>query len=163
MTPTRPPRAARPDPHRAAREILSAHVRREGLKQSRQRNTVLEVFLTASGHLSVDEITARVRARDPDIGQTTVYRTMKLLAECGLATAQRFGDRGTRYERRSIDGHHDHLVCDACGAIEEFEDEDVEEWQRAIARRHGFALEAHRFELHGVCARCRARRRGRSA
>lgn len=155
-----PPRPVRSDPHRAAREILAAHVRRAGLKQSRQRNTVLEVFLGATGHLSVDEITARVRARDPDIGQTTVYRTMKLLAECGLATPQQFGDRGTRYELRSTDGHHDHLVCDACGAIEEFEDEDVEEWQRAVARRHGFTLEGHRFELHGVCARCRARRRG---
>src|SRR5512140_3512760 len=104
MTPSRPTRRPRTDPHPVAREILAAHVRREGLKQSRQRNTVLEVFLQTTGHLSVDEITARVRARDPEIGQTTVYRTMKLLADCGLATPQRFGDRETRYERHDTDG-----------------------------------------------------------
>ncbi len=153
-SPAEPPPGA--EALRAAREALAADLRRRGLKRSRRRDTVVDVFLRATGHLSVDELTARVRARDPEIGQTTVYRTMKLLAECGLASPQQFGDRQTRYEPRRPGGHHDHLVCDVCGAIEEFEDEEVEALQRAVARRHGFALEGHRFELHGRCARCRA-------
>ncbi len=156
-----PPRSTRvrPDPHRGARERLAAHLRREGLKHSRQRDTIVDVFLGSPSHVSVEELFARVRARDPEVGQTTVYRTMKLLTDCGVAVAQRFGDREARYEPHAPEGHHDHLICSGCGAVQEFEDEAIEELQRSIARRHGFALDGHRFELHGRCPRCRAGRR----
>lgn len=159
MTPPRAARTARPNPHRAAREILAAHLRREGLKHSRQRDTIVEVFLSSPSHVSVEELAARARAQDPEIGLTTVYRTMKLLTECGVAVAQRFGDRELRYEPHRPDSHHDHLVCDGCGAVQEFEDEEIEQHQRAIARRHGFVLDGHRFELHGRCAQCRSGKR----
>ena len=143
---------------RSPREILAQHVAHAGLKHSRQRDTVLDVFLETTGHVSVDELTGRVHHRDPGIGHTTVYRTMKLLAECGVASARQFGDGHTRYELDRPGAHHDHLVCAACGSIEEFEDDEIEQMQLVIARRHGFLLEGHTFELHGRCSRCRAPR-----
>ncbi len=148
----------------SAREAIAAHLRRNGLKHSRQRDVVVDAFLRSTGHVSVDELTVRVRQRNPQIGHTTVYRTMKLLTECGVASARHFGDGQTRYEPERPGGHHDHLVCEACGAVQEFEDEEMEELQLAIARRHGFALEGHTFEIHGRCSRCgSARRDGRRA
>ena len=90
------------------------------------------------------------------MGQTTVYRAMKLLVGCGLATAHRFASGETRFERAQPGSHHNHLVCTCCGAIEEFEDKGIEQLQAAAARRHGFALDGHVFELYGRCAGCRA-------
>jgi len=148
----------------SAREAIAAHLRRNALKHSRQRDTVVEVFLHCTGHVSVDELTARVRQRSPEIGHTTVYRTLKLLADCGVASPRHFGDGQTRYEPERPGGHHDHLVCEACGAVQEFEDGEMEELQRAIAQQHDFALEGHTFEIHGRCGRCgTARHDGRRA
>ncbi len=148
-----PPAALAPG---AARAAVARHLARLGLKRSRRRDLVIDLFLGTSGHVSIEELTARVRSRDPRIGQTTVYRAMKLLADCGLASARRFGDGQTRYERETPDAHHDHLVCDRCGAVEEVHEPEIEQAQEAIARHHGFKLTGHTFELHGRCQRCRA-------
>jgi Fur family ferric uptake transcriptional regulator len=145
-----------PEEARSPRERLAAHIRAAGLKRSRQRDRVVDAFLATTGHVSVDELAAAVHHRDPDIGHTTVYRTLKLLAECGVASPRQFGDGQTRYEVHRPGAHHDHLLCESCGSIEEFEDDGIEELQRAVARRHGFVLDGHTLELHGTCVRCRA-------
>lgn len=140
---------------RSPRERLAEHIRNAGLKRSRQRDRVVDAFLATTGHVSVDELVSAVHGRDPEIGHTTVYRTMKLLAECGVASPRRFGDGQTRYEVHRPGAHHDHLLCESCGSIVEFEDDGIEELQRAVARRHGFALDGHTLELHGTCKSCR--------
>jgi Fur family ferric uptake transcriptional regulator len=118
---------------------------------------VVEAFLATPGHVSVEELTAIVRGRGPAVGYSTVYRTMKLLAECGLAALHDFGDGLTRYERAIERAHHDHLICTGCGAILEFEERGIEELQEAVARRHGFEVASHKLELYGRCAACVAR------
>ncbi|HYS79211.1 MAG TPA: transcriptional repressor [Anaeromyxobacteraceae bacterium] len=144
---------ARRDPLTA----LGAFIQRKGLKHSRQRDVVAQAFFGMGGHVPVEAVTARAREHDPRVSVATVYRTMKLLAECGLAVARQFGDGQTRYEpstRRHGDAH-DHLICTGCGAIIEFESERISELQRRVARRHGFEVERRRVELYGRCADCR--------
>ena len=145
--------AARRDPLTA----LGAFIHRKGLKHSRQRDVVAQAFFGMGGHVPVEAVTARAREQDPRVSVATVYRTMKLLAECGLAVARQFGDGQTRYEpstRRHGDAH-DHLICTGCGAIIEFESERISELQRRVARRHGFEVERRRVELYGRCGACR--------
>ena len=142
-----------------AKARLAAHLARPGLKHSTVRNAVVDAFLATPGHVSVEELTAIVRQRGPAVGYTTVYRTMKLLAECGVAASHHFGDGQTRYERALEKVHHDHLICTDCGAILEFEDRAIEELQEAVARRHGFEVASHKTELYGRCAACVARGR----
>jgi Fur family ferric uptake transcriptional regulator len=84
----------------------------------------------------------------------TVYRTMKLLAEAGLAHARNFGDGQTRYEAAVGKHHHDHLICTQCGTIVEFEDDRIESLQDAVARKHGFKVTSHKMELYGICKSC---------
>lgn len=139
---------------------LGDYLARRGLKHSRQRERIAEVFFGLRGHVSVDELLAHARREDPRVSLATVYRTVKLLADSGLATPREFGDGQTRYEVAAGRAHHDHLICTRCGEIVEFANEQIEALQAAVARRHGFEVERHRLELYGRCARCREGRRG---
>lgn len=142
------------DPAAEARARLSAHLSSAGLNHSRTRDAVVEAFLAAPGHVSVDELTVLVHRRGPAVGHSTVYRTMKLLVECGIAAPHDFGDGQTRYERALHRTHHDHLICKECGAIVEFEDRRIEDLQDAVAKRYSFEVTSHKMELYGTCAGC---------
>ena len=135
-------------------EMLKAQLAQRGLKSTRQRTLIVDTFLAAKGHLDVDSLLAEVRRADPRISAATVYRTMKLLAELGIAHAQRFGDGHTRYESAVDRHHHDHLICTRCGAIIEFENDRIEALQDSVARRHGFKVTRHKLELYGLCHNC---------
>jgi Fur family transcriptional regulator, ferric uptake regulator len=136
---------------------LAELIQKKGLKHSRQRETIAQVFFGMGGHVPIETLVARVREQEPHISVATVYRTMKLLADCGLAVARRFGDGQTRYEpsTRHHPDAHDHLICTGCGAIVEFESDRISEVQTRVARRHGFEVERRRLELYGRCAACR--------
>jgi Fur family ferric uptake transcriptional regulator len=134
---------------------LCEYIAERGLKHSRQRDRIAETFFGMGGHVSIDELVARVRRIDPRVSVATVYRTMKLLSECGLAISRHFGGGQTRYEAAAGRAHHDHLICTGCGDIVEFANEKIESLQALIARRHGFEVESHKLELYGRCARCR--------
>ena len=139
--------------HEVEQRTLARYLEEHNLKHTSQRDAILEVFLSATGHITSEEIYQRVRERHPNIGYTTVYRTMKLLCDAGLAAERRFDDGVTRYE--IAHEHHDHLVCVRCGKIIEFECAMIESTQDAIAAQHGFRVLRHRHELYGHCADCR--------
>lgn len=143
-------------PARAAVAQLGAFMAERGLKQSRQRTLIVETFYAMGGHVPVERLVNEVRRQEPRVSVATVYRTMKLLAECGLAVPRQFGEAQTLYEPAGHRGHHDHLICTGCGRIVEFENERIEALQRRVARTHGFLVESHKLELYGRCAACRA-------
>lgn len=137
---------------------LCAYIAEKGLKHSRQRDRIAETFFAMGGHVSVEELVARVRRIDPRVSVATVYRTMKLLSDCGLAIPRHFGGGQARYEAAAGRAHHDHLICTTCGEIVEFANEKIESLQESVARSHGFDVETHKLELYGRCSRCRGAR-----
>ncbi len=139
--------------HELERKALARYLEDHQLKHTKQREAILEVFLGVEGHITGEELHQRVRERHPTIGYTTVYRTMKLLCEAGLASERHFDDGVTRYEVEHE--HHDHLVCVRCGKIVEFECSMIESAQDEIVARYGFRLLRHRHELYGHCPACR--------
>jgi Fur family ferric uptake transcriptional regulator len=142
-------------PHDLEREALTRYLEDHRLKHTKQREAILDAFLEASGHITSDDLYQRIREKHPNIGFTTVYRTMKLLCEAGLANERHFDDGVTRYE--IMHEHHDHLVCVRCGKIIEFECSMIESTQDQIAERYGFRLLRHRHELYGHCPDCRGK------
>lgn len=136
------------------RSQLSTYLAGMGLKHTKQRDVILTAFLDSPDHVSAEQLYQRVRKKAPSIGYTTVYRTLKLLVEAGLAQERRFDDGLTRYETEHA--HHDHLVCLGCGKIIEFNSELIEDTQEKIAVEYGFEVVHHRHELYGQCAECRA-------
>ncbi len=141
----------------AARERLATWIAARGLKATRQRDLIVDTFFNQTGHLSVDELLEKVTARDRTIGAATVYRTMKILTDAGLATARHFEGGQTRYEAALDRHHHDHLICTSCGSIVEFENERIEELQDRVAQEHSFAVTHHKLELYGLCRKCQER------
>jgi Fur family ferric uptake transcriptional regulator len=136
-------------------------LRERGLKSTSQRDDIARVFFSAGGHLSVEELYTAVKKVNPRVGYATVYRTLKLLKECGLAAERHFDDGQARYEA-SEEGeaqHHDHIICERCGKIVEFASQELERLQERIGRFLGFVVGRHRMELYGICAECREGRR----
>jgi Fur family ferric uptake transcriptional regulator len=140
---------------------LNSYIERKGLRQTSQRKLVSEVFFRNGGHQSIDDLLTLVRNQDPRVGYATVYRTMKLLVECGLANERQFGGNVTRFEVAHEHDHHDHLICLECRRIVEFEDDEIERLQDALAKRYGFKLKSHKHELYGVCGQCQKTARER--
>jgi Fur family ferric uptake transcriptional regulator len=142
------------------RELLTAHMERRGLRSTDQRKLIVETFFKAPNHIIIEELLAQVRQQDTKVGYATVYRTLKLLAECGVAFERKFGDGLTRYELADETSHHDHLICTSCSKIIEFEEPRIEELQEAIAARYAFQLSSHKHEMYGTCADCVAKGHG---
>jgi len=128
---------------------------RSGLKATRQRELIARAFFATNTHISAEALYRRVSGRDRRIGLVTVYRTLKLLMEAGLAHERQFGEGRALFEH-GTKRHHDHMICTHCGKITEFENCEIEELQEQVARRFGFTLQDHKLELYGRCRECRA-------
>jgi Fur family ferric uptake transcriptional regulator len=138
-----------------ASEQLAEYLAGQGLKSTSQRDSILQAFVQAGRHVSAEELYVSIKKNLPGIGYATVYRTLKLLAEAGIAEEQRFEDGFTRYEYLPSDGgHHDHLICTSCGEITEFENERIEALQGDVARKNGYRVQSHKLEIYGMCGAC---------
>src|SRR5215203_3690837 len=144
----------RPDDTAELKERWRTYVTDHRLNVTAQREAIVEQFLRTREHVSIDELLIKVRKRQPKVGYATVYRTLKLLVDSGLAVERQFGDGQARYE--VVGDHHDHLICVKCGLILEFEDDEIERLQEKIAQRlGGFAVIRHRHELYALCPKAR--------
>ena len=128
------------------KEYLQAN----SLNTTQQREAIVDQFLRCQEHVSTDDLLEKIRKHNKKIGYATVYRTLKLLVEAGLAHQRDFGDGQSRYE--VVSHHHDHLICAKCGLVLEFEDEEIERLQDKVAQQlGGFKIVHHRLELYGLC------------
>jgi Fur family ferric uptake transcriptional regulator len=143
-------------PLRARMRQFEQALRERGLKATAQRDDIARIFFGAEQHLSIEELYTAVKKVNPRVGYATVYRTLKLLKECGLAAERHFDDGQARYE--AVEGEaqpHDHIICERCGKIVEFSSQELERLQERIGRFLGFVVSRHRMELYGICAECR--------
>jgi Fur family ferric uptake transcriptional regulator len=147
---------ADPGDEREEVRVFHEHIKRSGLKRTAQRDLILDVFLRTEGHVSSEDLYELVKGEDPTIGFTTVYRTLKLFQESGLARDVQYYDGRTLYEHDFKHAHHDHLICTSCGRLIEFYSEIIENMQDEIAARHGFRPETHSLRIFGTCSECAA-------
>jgi Fur family ferric uptake transcriptional regulator len=133
-------------------EVFRQHVQKKGLVYTHQREEILNHLLAADRHLTQEEIYGAVRARG--IGKVTVFRTLKLLEEAGLTEKVYGPDGGVWYEVKLDRPHHDHLVCLACGAIQEVQWPEIERFQEKACRELKFEPVYHRHEVFGRCRSC---------
>ncbi|MCY7374927.1 MAG: transcriptional repressor [Pyrinomonadaceae bacterium] len=141
------------------KQVFSEHIQKAGLRHTAQRDLILEIFLRTEDHVSSEDLYRLVHKEDSSVGHTTVYRTLKLLTDAGLAREVRFGDGKSYYEPHYNLEHHDHMICTGCGKVVEFFSAEIENLQDSIAAEYGFKLTHHSMRILGLCGDCQKRER----
>lgn len=135
-----------------AHQKLNDHLSKHQLKNTQQRKDIVDAFLKLQGqHVTIDELLEACRKTNPAIGYATVYRTLKLLIDAGIAEQRQFQSGQSQFELES-DKHHDHLICTHCNRIIEFENKKIESLQDQVAKDFSFELSHHKMMLYGVCS-----------
>ena len=107
-------------------------------------------------HLSAEDVYKALIEADEDVGLATVYRVLTQFESAGLVMRHHFEGGSSVFELTTID-HHDHIVCQTCGRVEEFYDDVIESQQEMIAEKYGFRITDHSMYLYGVCKDCQAK------
>lgn len=147
--------SARPSFAAEAARLFADHLASNGLRLTGQRRAILDLLLGSDRHLSQDEIHRTLKSKG--IGRATVFRTLKTLKDCGLASPVVGRDGVPRFEIDRGRPHHDHLICIECGAIKEVRWPQIERIQEESCRKAGFRPKWHRHEVFGVCRDCAAK------
>ena len=135
-----------------------------GYRLTISRGAILDILSKTSKHLSAEDIYLSVHKTYPNIGLTTVYRTLELLVQIGLVLKFDFGDGRARYElSEGPKGklHHHHLVCTMCGRIidyTDFIDDEIEllgQTEKGLSQKFNFKITNHLIQFYGLCDRCR--------
>ncbi len=133
---------------------------REGdYKLTHRREAVLRVLLeNKTKHLSAEEVYNLVKAREPDVGLATVYRTLELLLEFGIICCMDFGDGRMRYECIDTENeghHHHHVICLKCGKIMEVDEDLLDELEMRVSKKFSFKILDHQLKIFGYCKDCK--------
>jgi Fur family ferric uptake transcriptional regulator len=140
-------------------EMILARLDREGYRLTGPRRTVLEEVVRRDAPFTSAELWATIQATAPTVGRATVFRTLDLLARLGVVQRIHTDAEGGRcHAYLACDaGHHHHLICQGCGAVTDFaEDQTLEMLMREVERRTAYRIEGHRLELLGRCPACQA-------
>jgi len=130
-------------------------IKANGLKQSKQREEVVQVFIEQENHIDAETLYEKIKKKHPKIGHTTVYRTLKLLCELEMAISHSFYNNMAFFEPITEgDTHHDHFICIKCKKIEEFKNNEIENLQEEVAKQHNFKITRHILNIYGICKDC---------
>jgi len=131
-------------------------LRAVGLKVTLPRVKILQILENSkTKHLSAEDVYKALIEAEEDVGLATVYRVLTQFESAGLVSRHHFEGGHSVFELMS-DDHHDHIVCDSCGKVEEFFDDIIEQQQEKIAQKFGYKITDHSMYLYGICAACQA-------
>jgi len=136
--------------------LFRAALQEHHLPVTHQREAVARALFESGRHLSAEDVAERLRDEGLHVGKATIYRTLGLLVDVGLAAEHDFDEGFKRYETRIGPAHSDHLVCTACGEVVEFHRDELDAIQEQVARGRGFHVLTRQLRIFGLCARCDA-------
>ena len=139
----------------------SKNLKNIGLKATYPRLKILDLFQNSEvRHLTAEDVYRQLMNEGMDIGLATVYRVLTQFEQAGLLERHYF-ETGKAVFELNESGHHDHIVCVDCGAVEEFFDEEIEKRQNHVAEQRGFEVHDHALYLYVKCKRPDCPRRGK--
>ncbi|MGE5140262.1 MAG: Fur family transcriptional regulator [Rudaea sp.] len=136
---------------------LVQELRAAGYRLTPQRLGVLTALASSAGHMTAEEILARVRSSNPYLNKSAVYRSLDLLTHLGLVTQTDLGQGCIEYELHRHPHHH-HLICRECGSRTQVEHALLRPLERTLMETHGFAAELDHFAIYGFCKKCRRKK-----
>tara|TARA_B100000963_G_scaffold361293_1_gene395966 strand:- start:607 stop:1107 length:501 start_codon:yes stop_codon:yes gene_type:complete len=139
------------------KERLNTFIRAQGLRQTPQRDAIVDVIFASDEHFTPDELWEKLRGTDARTSRATLYRTISLLMEAGLLQEIDLGDGQTTYDPNFLDKPaHNHLVCVDCGKVVEFEDDHLEVLNDCVTRRLGFRPVKQSLRIEACCDQIRS-------
>ncbi len=143
---------------KSAKTIFRQYLRNNSMLYSEQREQILNIFLKTEKHPTTNDLYDLVRKKYPKIGLATVYRTMKIIRDAGLAREADFGCGIKRFEHKYKHQRHHHLVCLKCKRIIEVISPEIEKLQEKLAKKHKFTATRYRMEIFGICSSCKGKK-----
>src|SRR3954467_6782910 len=136
----------------AAKERFMHFLAHKNLRITSQRQAIVDTVFGTQQHFTAEQLLEWSRQRDRSVSRATVYRTLPLLTESGLVREMDFGKDHKFYDPNYAEHpHHNHIICQDCEKIVEFESEKIERLENQISQRLGFAVKAHRLQITASC------------
>ena len=131
-------------------------LKQAGLKATLPRLRILEVLAQSDArHFSAEDVYKAMLDAGEEVGLATIYRVLTQFETAGMVIRHNFEGGRAMFELDDR-AHHDHIVCNRCGRIQEFVDSTIEEHQDNIARQHGFQISDHSLVIYGICNTCQS-------
>ncbi|MFX3623879.1 MAG: Fur family transcriptional regulator [Ectobacillus sp.] len=138
-------------------ERIKKQLHAASYKLTPQREATVRVLLeNEEDHLSAEDVYLLVKEKSPEIGLATVYRTLELLSELKIVDKINFGDGVSRYDLRQegASRFHHHLICTECGAVEEIQEDLLQDVEKKVEQTWQFKVNDHRLSFYGICKEC---------
>lgn len=139
---------------RLAIERFQDFLRAHKLKFTQEREDVLERFFRLDEHIEADELLMRMRQGESRVSRATIYRTLDLLVQAGLARKVRLGTDRYYYEHILGRRQHEHMICMQCGKVIEWFDPEIPRVVDKNLRQHGFVAARYSLQVFGQCSEC---------
>ena len=136
-------------------EVFREFIRNKGLRNTPEREAIIEEIFATHDHFDVDELYLRLKNKKKKISKPSIYRLIPYLLESGLIQDAFFENGHLHYEHIYGHEHHCHLRCLKCGKIIEFEEKSLKKIEKKLAEKHDFFIKAHKFEALGYCSKCK--------
>jgi len=138
--------------NRCARERFLGFLAQKRLRLTGPRRAIIETVFSTRAHFTAEELLDWAKRRDKSVSRATVYRTLPLLTASGLVREMDFGGDQKFYDPNYAEHpHHNHIICQNCGKIVEFESDKIEQLEKEISQRLGFSVKAHRLQITATC------------
>ena len=128
-------------------ELLVEALKKEGLRFTEQRKSIWDEITSSDDHREAEDIFLSLRKKNINVSRATVYRTIDVLVKNNLVRKLDIGDAPSKYENKIDSHHHDHMICLETGDIIEFYNEELENLQDEIAKKHGYKVVRHVHQL----------------
>ncbi len=137
-------------------EVFREFIRKKGLRNTPERELIIEEIFATHDHFDVDELYLRLRRKKHKVSKPSIYRLIPYLLETGLIQEAYFEDGHLHYEHIYGHEHHCHLRCIKCGKTIEFQEKSLIRLEKKLAEKYDFSIKGHKFEVTGYCRKCKA-------